>query len=161
MGGLLQRRAPGAAWVHLLKSFSEKRHKNGFAYVLRPHRTVYRLTSPGDVSFVWVFQKLYCYKALCFVTVAGRCKTPSYNKARKKNSWLKNMVFLQEGSSREVVIKAAFKKAVWTVSRVSRVMVFNAARASVRLPSLHREILYMGGSLRDLWSADLTPVYAS
>lgn len=62
--------------MHLLKSFSEKRHKNGFAYVLRPHRTVYRLTSPGDVSFVWVFQKLYCFKAPCFIMALGSLEDP-------------------------------------------------------------------------------------
>ena len=95
--------------MHLLKSFSEKWHKNGFAYVLRPHRTVYRLTSPGDVSFVWVFQKLYCYKALCFVTVSGHCKTPVTIK-QERNPGLKTWYSFSVGSSSEVLIKAAFKK---------------------------------------------------
>lgn len=143
MGGLLQRRAPGAAWVHLLKSFSEKWHKNGFAYVLRPHRTVYRLTSPGDVSFVWVFQKLYCYKAPCFVTVWGCCKTPGYNKTRK-NSWLKDMVFLQcrkqqwgcnKGCIQEDPSEPWVGLAEWWF--------FMPVGASARPPILHRKTIQM------------------
>lgn len=98
--------------MHLLKSFSEKRHKNGFAYVLRPHRTVYRLTSPGDVSFVWVFQKHYCYKALCFVTISGHCKPPITTKRERRTPDLKTWCSFSVGSSSEVVIKAAFRKTV-------------------------------------------------
>lgn len=97
--------------MHLLKSFSEKRHKNGFAYVLRPHRTVYRLTSPGDVSFVWVFQKLYCYKALCFVTASGSLQDPLIIIKREiRTPDLKTWYSFSVGGSSEVVIKAAFKK---------------------------------------------------
>lgn len=83
--------------MHLLKSFSGKRHKNGFAYALRPRRAVYRLTSPGDVPFVWVFQKLCCFKALC--CILRSCLRPLIEEG-KKNQLLEPFVPAMRGAAK-------------------------------------------------------------
>lgn len=101
--------------MHLLKSFSGKRHKNGFAYALRPRRAVYRLTSPGDVPFVWVFQKLCCFKALC--CILRSCLRPLIEEGEKKNQLLEPLVPAMRGAGepRTAPLPPAFLLAAFTV----------------------------------------------